>query len=221
MYPLKLNPRFPSKILPILLTILFSSGIYPGALFPIRGVSGILSEMKSKGYMPGPKSQFHVKLKQGESVRYIITVPFYLSETAVGIMGESTVQKMKVLIYTLSGRDDIKGRLILGDEVSSNFYIKEIKEKSYYYMVEITLEEGRSQDYISIDLVYGFKASALAKEDPVTKEVYYEHSDERIIFSSPKKRDTPTPSDTGRNPCTTFDMGRNCIPPSGGAEFKR
>lgn len=198
------------KILYIFL-ILLPLNLHPGALFPIRGAKGILAEMKSKGYLPGPKSQFHIKLKQGMSVKYVITVPFYLSQTAVGVVGEASVQKMKILISTLSNREDNTGRLIAGEEVTSNLYISEIKERSYYYLIEVSLEESNKEDYTSIDLIYGFKSQALAKEDPVTKEIYYDHSDEKILFSSPKKRETPTPSDTGKTPCTSFDYGKNCM----------
>lgn len=195
----------------IILSLILPNLLVAGALFPIRGAKGMLSEMKSRGYLPGPKSQFLIKLKKGESVKYIITVPFYLSETAVGVVGETSVKRMKVLVSTLSSREDNKGRLIVGEEVESNLFVTEIKEKSYYYLVEISLEESDGDGYNSIDLIYGFKTIALAKEDPVTKEIYYDHSDEKLLFSKPKKRETPTPSDTGRSPCTTFDHGKNCM----------
>ena len=206
---------------PTMTTIFFLFLILPlisGGLSPKRGlvgnVSNITTELKSKGYILEPKSQFHIKLKPNESVRYIITAPFFLSNTLVGIAGDDTVKKIKVLLYTLSGRDDSKGRLVAGDETENNLYLKEIQDRSYYYMVDITLLESSISEYSSIDLLYGFKAMALAKEDPVTKEIYYEHTDEKYLYSQSRgnsKKETPTPSDSGRVPCTNFDYGKNCM----------
>jgi hypothetical protein len=198
---------------------LMNPSIQAGGLAPKKSqstlVSGIVSDLKSKGYLLEPKSQFHIKLKVNESIRYIITSPFFLSNTMVGIASDETVKKFKVLFYTLSGREDSKGRLVEGEESSSNIYLKEIKERSYYYMVEITLLESHNSEYSSIDMMYGFKALNFAKEDSKIRENYYEHSDEKYLFEPSNKakqaKEKPTPSDTGGVPCTTFDANRSCM----------
>jgi hypothetical protein len=205
----------------ILTVIVFSlcNPLFSGGIYPKRGitnnVSSVVSDLKSKGYILEPKSQFHIRLKPKESVRYIITSPFYLSNAALGIATDESVKKVQILLYTLSGRDDSHGLLVAGEESENTIYLKEIKERSYYYMVEITLLDSQSTtDYSSIDLLYGFKSMNLAKEDPVTKEIYYNHTDEKILFSSPNpksKKEKPTPSDSGGVPCTSFDYGRNCM----------
>ena len=193
---------------------LLSGGIYPKKGIT-NNVTSVVSDLKSKGYILEPKSQFHIRLKPKESVRYIITSPFYLSNAALGIATDESVKKVQILLYTLSGRDDSRGLLVAGEESESTIYFKEIKERSYYYMVEITLLDSQNiSDYSSIDLLYGFKSMNLAKEDPVTKEIYYNHADEKILFSSPNpksNREKPTPSDSGRVPCSSFDYGRNCM----------
>jgi hypothetical protein len=198
---------------------LLNLSLQAGGLSPKKSqsalVTGIVSDLKSKGYLLEPKSQFHIKLKVNESVRYIITSPFFLSNTMVGIASDETVKKIKVLIYTLSGREDSKGRLVEGEESSSNIYLKEIKERSYYYMVEITLLESYDNEYSSIDMMYGFKALNFTKEDSKIRENYYEHSDEKYLYETSNKakqaKEKPTPSDTGKIPCTTFDANRSCI----------
>ena len=193
--------------------------LFAGGIYTKKGITNnvisVVSDLKSKGYILEPKSQFHIRLKPKESVRYIITSPFYLSNAALGIATDESVKKVQILLYTLSGRDDSRGLLVAGEESESTIYLKEIKERSYYYMVEITLLDSQSlSDYSSIDLLYGFKSMNLAKEDPVTKEIYYNHTDEKILFSSPNpksNKEKPTPSDSGRVPCTSFDYGRNCM----------
>ncbi len=197
-----------------LYTVLFSGGIYPKRGIT-NNVSSVVSDLKSKGYILEPKSQFHIRLKPKESVRYIITSPFFLSNAALGIATDESVKKVQILLYTLTGRDDSRGLLVAGEESESTIYLKEIKERSYYYMVEITLLDSlNATDYSSIDLLYGFKSMNLAKEDPVTKEIYYNHTDEKILFNTPNpksNKEKPTPSDSGGVPCTNFDYGRNCM----------
>jgi hypothetical protein len=198
---------------------LMNPSLQSGGLSPKKShstlVSGVVSDLKSKGYLLEPKSQINIKLKVNESVRYIITSPFFLSNTIVGIASDETVKKIKVLFYTLSGREDTKGRLVIGEESSSNIYLKEIKERSYYYMVEITLLESQNIDYSSIDMMYGFKALNFAKEDSKVRENYYDHSDEKYLIEHANKakqaKEKPTPSDTGGVPCTTFDANRSCM----------
>lgn len=196
-----------------------SSSLLAGGIYPKRGitsnVTSVVSDLKAKGYILEPKSQFHIRLKPKESVRYIITSPFYLSNAALGIATDESVKKVQILLYTLSNRDDSRGLLVAGEESENTVYFKEIKERSYYYMIEITLLDSQNlTEYSSIDLLYGFKSLNLAKEDPVTKEVYYNHVDEKILFNSPNpksNKEKPTPSDSGRVPCTNFEYGRNCM----------
>jgi hypothetical protein len=215
------EPKNPFRFSIFLSYILFlvSWNLDAGGLSPKKGqggaISSILSVLKSKGYILEPKSQFHIKLKTGESVRYIIASPFYLTNTMVGVAGDENVKKFRILLYSLSDREDPKGRLVEGEEVVSNLFIKEIKERSYYYMIEITLLETSFNEYSSIDLMYGFKSMQLVKEDPKIKENYYDHSDEKYLYNSLQKgkigKEKPTPSDSGKVPCTTFDANRSCM----------
>ncbi len=212
------NPRLVSMLL-FYLSFWGFQNLDAGGLSPRKSQSGaissILSELKSKGYILEPKSQFHIKLRNSESVRYIIASPFYLSNTMLGVAGDENVKKFRILLYTLSGREDTKGRLVEGEEVVSNLFIKEIRDRSYYYMIEITLLETAFNEYSSIDLMYGFKSMQLAKEDPKIRENYYDHSDEKYLYNSHQlekfKKEKPTPSDSGRVPCTTFDANRSCM----------
>ncbi|MCB1140934.1 MAG: hypothetical protein H7A24_06720 [Leptospiraceae bacterium] len=201
----------------LVLACLITAGMYGGNLYPRLTINEnrdqLISKLKKEGYVLEPKSRIRFKISPGESVRYIITPPFYLSGTAIGIAGDDSVQKMKVLAYTLDSRDDNSGTLFFGEDISNSYFFTTLSKRAYFYMIEITLIESQDKLPASIDFLYGFKTIQLSKEDPDLKEVYYDHSDESNLFKDPTRmpREKPIPSDTGRNPCYSVDHGVTCV----------
>jgi hypothetical protein len=207
-----------SKILLSLLSLItivsypiFSGGIYP--TYQLNEIKqNLIKDLKKKGFLLEPKSQIRFKLKPGEAVRYIVTPPFYLAKTAVGVAVEDKIQKIKILTYTLSSKDDLQGTLVDGREITKSSFLFTLEENAYFYMIEITVLESLDNDYGSVDFLYGFKTQQLIKESSLQREFYYNHSDEEGVYKDPNaKNKTPSPSDTGNTPCFNFDQFKNCV----------
>ena len=100
-----------------------------------------------------------------------------------------------------------------GEEIESRAYIKEISDKSYHYVVEITLlDSATANEYSSVDLLVAFAPMPLKTAEEL-KDFYYDHTDEKEFYSDPIRARNAgwRRSDTGRIPCTALDYGRTCI----------
>ncbi|HNK58529.1 MAG TPA: hypothetical protein PLL86_20120 [Leptospiraceae bacterium] len=106
-----------------------------------------------------------------------------------------------------------KERAIEGEDIESSNYIKEITDKSYHYIVEVTLLDTKlDQGYSSVDVLVAYAPMQLATKEDV-KDFYYEHTGEIEYYSDPirAKQAGYRKSDTGRIPCSAIDYGRTCV----------
>lgn len=205
------------KILVFLLfTGLSFTSLFSMAIFPGRGLSAnvdrVTSQLKDKKYTIEGDRRFHIGLRKNESVRYIITVPVYLSKTAIGIATDENVKKVKIVLYSQFDKDS-QERSFFGEEIESAVYVKELTEKSYHYVVELTLlDSAAKNDYSSVDILFAYAPLPIKTEKEV-KDFYYEHTGEIEFYSDPiRAREAGwRRSDTGRVPCTYNEYGRSCI----------
>ncbi len=204
------------KILKILLlSFILLNPILSNAVFPGRGlganVSRVISRLNDMHYTVEGGRRFHIGLKKNESVRYVITVPVYLSKTAFGVATDENVKKFRMVLFSQLN-EEAKERAFDGEEIESRTYVKEISDKSYHYVVELTLlESSADNEYSSLDLLVAFAPMPLKTEQEI-KDFYYDH-EEKEFYSDPIRAMNAgmRRSDTGRIPCTALDYGRTCI----------
>lgn len=195
----------------ILLNPILSNGVFPGRGLS-SNVSRVISRLKDMHYTVEGGRRFHIGLKKNESVRYVITVPVYLSKTAIGIATDENVKKVRMVLFSQLNEES-RERAFDGEEIESRYYIKEISDKSYHYIVEITLlESSADNEYSSVDLLVAFAPLTLRTAEDI-KDFYYDHAGEREFYSDPiRARNAGRQrSDTGRIPCTALDYGRTCV----------
>ncbi|HMV43831.1 MAG TPA: hypothetical protein PK079_20300 [Leptospiraceae bacterium] len=198
-------------ILLIVLSPICSMAILPGRSLSAN-VSKVVNRLKEKNYTIEGGRRFHIGLKKNESVRYVITVPVFLSKTAIGIATDENVNKVRVVIFSQISSEG-KERAIEGEDIESSNYIKEITDKSYHYIVEVTLLDTKlDQGYSSVDVLVAYAPMQLATKEDV-KDFYYEHTGEIEYYSDPirAKQAGYRKSDTGRIPCSAIDYGRTCV----------
>jgi hypothetical protein len=200
----------------LLIFCLSTDSAFPMGIFPRRGlsanVSKVTSQLKDKNYTIEGSKRFHIGLKKNESVRYVVTVPVYLSKTAIGIATDENVKKVKIVLFTQLNKES-KERSFFGEEIESGTYINEISEKSYHYVVELTLLDSTSNaEYSSVDLLVAHAPIPITTVQEV-KDFYYDHTGEVEFYSDPiQAREAGwRRSDTGRVPCTASEYGRSCI----------
>ena len=91
-------------LLLLLFTPILANGVYPkrGMSYNVAKVS---TQLKDKNYTVEVGRRFHIGLQKNESVKYVITVPVLLSNTAIGIAADENVKKLRVVIYTQLNSD--------------------------------------------------------------------------------------------------------------------
>jgi hypothetical protein len=175
-------------------------------------VNRVTARLNEKNYTVEGDRRFHIGLKKNESVRYVITVPVYLSKTAIGVATDENVKKVRIVLYSQLNRES-KERSFYGEDIESSAYINEITEKSYHYVVELTLLDSASNnEYSSVDLLVAYAPLPIKTEEEV-KDFYYNHTEEVEFYSDPIRARNAgwRRSDTGKIPCTALDYGRTCI----------
>ena len=195
----------------ILLSPILSNAVFPGRSLAAN-VNRVTSQLKDKHYTVEGGRRFHIGLKKNESVRYVITVPVYLSKTAIGIATDENVNKVRMVLFTQLNEES-REHAVDGEEIESRAYIKDISDKSYHYVVEITLlDSATANEYSSVDLLVAFAPMPLKTAEEL-KDFYYDHTDEKEFYSDPIRARNAgwRRSDTGRIPCTALDYGRTCI----------
>lgn len=199
----------------LILLILIGTFNLSMAVLPNRSlatnVNRVTNRLKDMNYTIEGGRRFHIGLKKNESVRYVITAPIYLSKTAIGIATDENVKKVRMVLFSQMS-PDAKEHAIEGDEIESPTYIKEIADKSYHYIVEVTLLDSKvEREYSSVDVLVAFAPMQLATKEEI-KDFYYDHVGEVEYYSDPMraKESRNRRSDTGSIPCSGIDYGRTC-----------
>ncbi|MDX1957139.1 MAG: hypothetical protein SFU98_01130 [Leptospiraceae bacterium] len=139
-----------------------------------RNAGVVKDRLQGKGYKLEPK-QFQFVLSKGQIVRFVIKAPAYISKTAIGIADDGTVKKMKILIFKMNSKDDKEATLLDGLYDTEDYFLYEILEKAYYYLIEIRLiEAAKTESGSLVELFHGFSIP----EKQVIKPFDY-HTDER------------------------------------------
>jgi hypothetical protein len=146
--------------------------------------------------------QFQFLLKKGEIVRFVITPPYYGIKTAIGIASDGTAEKMKILVYKLSNKQDQEGDLIDATMDKEDYVFWELESKAHYFMIEIRMLASSGGDLGSyVELIHGFQEPE--KQGKETEFIYHTKEWEKPTgrqappCSAPERHFLCTPSEPG------------------------
>ncbi|MEM7182237.1 MAG: hypothetical protein AAF518_15085 [Spirochaetota bacterium] len=122
--------------------------------------------LQDKNYVVEPR-KFFIPLKKGYKVDYIITTPSYLAKTAIAVVNNGLANRVKILIYKMREKFAGSRKLIFGGMLKSDYMVKELSDKSYFYLVEIEMMEvANNTAEARVELIHGFKYPPWEDEKP-------------------------------------------------------
>lgn len=195
----------------LILSLFLSMAVVPGKGLSVN-VNKVIAQLKDKNYTVEAGRRFHIGLKKNQSVKYVVTAPVYLSKTAIGIAADENVKKLRIVIFKQLNKESDEVS-IFGEDIDSPAYIKEISEKSYHYVVELTLLDSASEDnYSSVNIIVAYAPMPLRTAQDI-KDFYYDHTGEVEFYSDPirARKAGNKKSDTAKVPCINAEYGKTCI----------
>lgn len=129
------------------------------------------SQFKNNQYILSNK-QFQFLLKRTEKVRFVITPPYYGIKTAIGITSDGSAEKMKILVYKLTSKQDQEGDLIDATMDKEDYVFWELESKAHFYMIEIQMISSTGGELGSyVELIHGFQEPQ--KQGKETQFIYH------------------------------------------------